>query len=227
MAATLDANVGTKNQQASTTCTLVTGATVASGALLIVGVGDFGVTTITQTTSGGLTWSNLTKITSGSINAQIWYAFAPSGLASGTSLVWTSSLAVDWLMGGFSLLGIDTSGTVVAQNGTSASTTAFSTGSMAAGTGNAVVGVAFEDGSGTATSTITTDTQINNFNNAAQTEAFTMGYDLNSSGSDSIVGNWSTAVSHCCAGGVFKAAAGAAAASLVIPRRGHRGLYMR
>jgi hypothetical protein len=69
--------------------------------------------------------------------------------------------------------------------------------------------MAFEDGSGTATSTSTAPlTELIDFNSAGQTEAFTLAYDLASASTATLAGSWSASVSHAARGGAFKIAAG-------------------
>jgi hypothetical protein len=230
MAVTLDRSIGTGNAQGAASVTLTTSGAAASGALLVIGVGAFvtGSPTITVTGAGGLTWATATTGSSGSLRGLLFYAFAPSGLAGSTALTVSAGAGThDWLISGGSWLGVDISGTLANAltgfNSAAAATAAWATGTIAAGAGNLMVSSTFEDGSGTATSTTTSPAlELNDFNNAAQTEALTMGYKLNSSASDSIAGLWSSALSHLCVGASFKAAAGATAtASLTMaPYRG-------
>ena len=215
MAATLDANLGTKAQAASATASIVTAAAAAAGSLLVFGVGYFtgGGGTASVTTTGGLTWTASSRTQSGSLNGYVFYAYAPSGLASGTTLTWTMSTSTgDWLIGAASFLGMETTPTLLGTNGAAATNTAWSSGSIAAGEVNLGVVMAFEDGSGTATSTTTAPaTELIDFNNAGQTEAFTLGYDLASASTATLAGSWSASLSHVARGGAFRIAAGAAA----------------
>jgi hypothetical protein len=218
MAVTLDRSLGTSNASGAASVNLVTSGAAAAGTLIVLDVGAFvtGSPTVTVTGTGGLTWATATSGSSGSLRKYLFYAFAPAGLASGTTLtVSAGSGTHDWLIDGGSWLGVDISGTLanalVAFNSVAASTAAWSTGTIAAGAGNLLVAGVFEDGSGTATSTTTAPAlELNDFNNATQTEAQTMGYKLSASASDSIAGAWSSALGHVCVGAAFKAAAGAA-----------------
>lgn len=210
MAATLDANLGTKKQAASTTASLVTAAAAASGSLLVIGVGYFNsVNTDSITTTGGLTWASTTLTTSGGIRGRLYYAYAPSGLASGTTLTWTTASTSDWLIGGASFAGMDSTPTLLATNGASATATAWSSGSLVAGAVNLGVVMAFEDGSGTATSTSTAPlTELHDINDAGQTEAFTFAYDLASASTATLAGVWTPSTTHVTRGGAFAIAAG-------------------
>lgn len=210
MAATLDANLGTKAQHLLATASLVTASAAASGSLLVFGVGTFGAGTVTVTTTGGLTWAGTTVTTSGSIKGQLFYAYAASGLASGTTLTWTSSTGTpDWLLGGASFLGAQSTPTLLGTNGAAATAAAWSSGSIAAGAVNLGVVMAFEDGSGTATSTSTAPlTELIDFNDATQTEAFTFAYNLASASTATLAGSWSASLSHVCRGAAFQIAAG-------------------
>ena len=212
MAATLDANIGTKAQAASVTASLVTAAAAAPGSLLVIGVGYFSATaTASITTTGGLTWAATTPTVSGSLRCYIFYAYAPAGLASGTTLTWTASATTpDWLIGGASFLGCESTPTLLGSNGAAATATAWSSGSIAAGETNLGVVMAFEDGSGTATSTSTAPlTELIDFNSAGQVEAFTLAYDLASAATATLAGAWSVSVSHVARGAAFKIAAAA------------------
>lgn len=217
MAAALDATIGTKAQGASTTATLVTSSAAAAGTLLVIGVGYFASggsgATASITTAGGLTWANTTATVSGSLHGYLFYAYASSGLASSTSLTWTISDAnlTDWMIGGASFSGMDSTPTLLAQNGAAATATGWSSGSIAAGATNLGVVMAFEDGSGTATSTSTAPvTELIDFASAGQSEAFTLGYNLTSAATSTLAGSWSSSVSHVARGGAFQIASAAA-----------------
>lgn len=217
MAASLDVTVGTKAQASSTTASLVTSATVASGALIVVGVGFFAASgagvTASVTTAAGLTWANTTQTVSGALHGYLFYAYAASGLASGSTITWTaSSSGNDWLIGAASFLGMETTPTLLASNGAAASSGNWSSGSIAAGETNLGVVMAFEDGSGTATATCTAPvTELIDFNNAGQNEAFVFGYDLASGSTATLAGTWSSSLSHVARGGAFRIATAAAA----------------
>jgi hypothetical protein len=216
MAATLDANLGTAHVTATggLTASLITSAAAAANTLIVIGVGYFSVSTptVSVTTTGGLTWAATARTASGSLSGYLFYAFAPSGLASGTTLTFTASTggSPDWLIGGASFQGMNSTPTLLATNGAGASTQAWSSGSLVAGETNLAVVMAFEDGSGTATSTSTAPlTELIDFNNAGQTEAFTLAYDLASASTATLAGSWSSALSHVTRGAAFRIASGA------------------
>lgn len=217
MAATLDATIGTKAQASAATASLVTSAAAAAGSLVVVGVGFFASAgageTASITTAGGLTWVATTKTSSGSIHGYLFYAYAPAGLASGTTLTWSSGTAnvCDWLIGGASFLGMETTPTLLGQNGAAASSTAWSGGSIVAGEVNLSVLMAFEDGAGTATSTTTAPaSELIDFNNAGQAEAFTLAYNLAGASTATMAGTWSASVSHVTRAAAFRIASAAA-----------------
>lgn len=229
MAVTLDQSLGTGNQSSGTSVNLTTSAAVAAGATIVLGVGSFiGGVPAHSISGGGLTWATAHTSTSGSLRGSLFYAFAPAGLASGTTLTVSAGSTGDWLIGAGSWLGVDTSGTLANAltgfNAVAASTAAWATGTIAAGAGNLMVSVAFEDGSGTATSTTTAPAlELVDVANAGQAEALTMGYKLSASASDSIAGLWSAALGHVCVGAGFKAAVAGAAippSLLMAPYRG-------
>jgi hypothetical protein len=118
VAATLDANIGTKAQRAPSPRAFVTSAAAASGSLLVVGLGGFFTGGApTMTVAGGLTWGVTTGTLSGSLKGYLYYAYAAGGLASGTTITWSASGSTDWLIGGASFLGMDSTPTLLATNG--------------------------------------------------------------------------------------------------------------
>jgi hypothetical protein len=218
-AASVDVTVGTKAQASSATVTLTPAAAVASGALIVIGVGFFAPSgaTASITTAAGLTWANTTQQVSGSLHAYQFYALAPSGLASGigSNITWTISgaAAADWLVGGMSFTGMETTPTLLAQNGAGATAQAWSSGSLVAGETNVGVVVAFEDGSGTGTSTATAPlTERIDFNSAGQSEAFTLAYNLASASTATLAGQWNASQTHVTKGAAYKIAAATAQA---------------
>lgn len=239
MAVTVDqANIGTAAKgSAEANNNLIafnTTAAVASGAMIAILAFRFrsgGGGTITGS-GGSLTWTTVHSITSGNIGIWLICAFAPSGLASGTTLTVTStSNNNDWTVGADSYLGVDTSGTVsaavIATGGASAGTAAWSTGSIGGASGNALIGGAGGDGTlRTSTPTSPANERID-FNNATTAGSITLVDKLSISGSDSLAGTWSGTLDHVAVGAAFAAAAGGGAASLVPAyRRAHSGLYI-
>jgi hypothetical protein len=191
-----------KNETAvgGTTQTLTTGNAVASGGFITLLVGWFGAGSLSSVTGGSLTWSIDKTIANGSVHIALVSAQAAAGLASATT--------PDWLIGGASFLGMETTPTLLATNGAAATASAWSSGSIAAGETNLGVVMAFEDGSGTATSTSTAPlTELIDFNNAGQAEAFTYAYDLASASTATLAGSWSASLSHVARGSAFKIAA--------------------
>lgn len=207
---TLDANLGTKAQAASTTASLVTSAPAAPGSLIVVGVGHFHSSgTISVTTTAGLTWASTVETASGSIRVQLFYAYAAAGLASGSTITWTHSVGNgDWLIGAISLLGAESTPTVLGTNGSVVTGTTWSTGSIVSGEVNLAVSAVFEDGSGTATYTSTGPlTELIDFNNAGQVEALTLSYDLANAATATLAGTVSPSVTNVARGATFKIAA--------------------
>lgn len=214
MAATLDANLGTKAQSASTTCSLVTSSAAAAGTLIVIGVGYFATSgsgvTVSITTAAGLTWGTSTRTNSGSINSYLFWAYAASGLASSSTITWTTSVGnADWLIGAASFLGMETTPTLLAQNGAAASAAPWSSGSIVAGEVNLGVVTAFSDGGGAGTASSTSDaplTELIDLANAGQNEVVTLAYDLASASTATLQGDWSTSLSHTARGGAFEIA---------------------
>lgn len=231
MAVTLDTALGTGKAHTTLTVSVVTTAAVASGAMIDFTVAGFiGANTYSVTATGGLTWATSHHLVSGSLHIYKFRAFAPSGLASSTTLTATATGSnADHMAMAVSFLGVDNASPVSAFNASTASTAAWSSGNVAGSSGDMLTGAAFEDGSGTATSSPTAPgVEYADFNDATQTEAMTGVYKLSVAGTDVIAGTWSGAVSHVAIGVAYKAAAGAADASLIpMPFRTTSSLYRR
>jgi hypothetical protein len=213
LSVTLDAALGTGKAHSTSACSIVTTNAVAAGSVIALGFAGFLATpanTMSITTTGGLTWSTAAgPYTSGSLKLHIFYAFAPSGLASGTTLTGSVTGTNDLMMAAVAFAGVDTSGTITATNGSGATNTAWSSGNVTANSGDGMVGFCFEDGSGTATSSPTAPgVEFADFNDATQTEAMTGAYKLSVAGTDVIAGTWSTSVAHIRGAAALKAAAG-------------------
>jgi hypothetical protein len=123
---------------ASTTLTVTTGATVPAGGRIFIVVGWYHATATAAASGGGLTWvSDGVRIntTTANYHTAVLSADAPSGLASGTVLTVTFSVASDNLaISCFYATGVTSGasgyldGTAVGGNGT---TTAHTTASLA------------------------------------------------------------------------------------------------
>jgi hypothetical protein len=215
-AVALDQSLGQGNRAAGGTCTMTTTAAAASGSIIIIAIGAFRAGSLTSFTmsGGGLTWATDQFLTAGNIRASFASAKAPSGLASGTVLTATPVPAgnCDWIIGGGSFTGIDTSGTILTGTNSSSGTgTAHTSGSITANAGDLLVECSFNDGNGTATST---PTNLELFDKAvgAQTETLTFTYKLGMAATDSTGGTWSASITHVDVGASYLAAGGAAAA---------------
>jgi hypothetical protein len=224
VAVTLDALLGNGKAHdlvAPGTVDVVTTNTVAAGGMiaLIAARFDAGAGTMSVSGTGGLTWATAHNVTSGSLRIYVFYAFAPVGLASGTTLTVSNTNSADLMATAISLLGVDTVSPVSGFNGSGSTGTAWTTGSITAGNGDAIVGASFEDGNATDTSTATGPAvEFSDFNDATQSEAMTAAYKLSVAGTDSVAGAWAASVSHVDIGVAFKAAAAAAAPAVPAPR---------
>lgn len=222
MAVTLDTGLGTGNNTASTTCSMSTTAAVASGGMICLVVGWFinSASTSSVTTTGGLTWTKDAELRATSLHIAIHHAFAPSGLASGTTLTVTFTAGGDSIMGAGSFLGIDTTGTVIASQTNNASTAGWSSGTVASTSGNALIGGSFIDSGSVSSSTPTSPgVELIDKNVAGQSETLTEVYKLSVSGNDVIDGTWNAAAAWIAAAVCYKASAGASATSLAFQRR--------
>lgn len=212
MAVTVDqASLGTA--ATSESAVITTTATVAAGGMIVVLAGMFNATAASlHTVAGGsLTWVSAHTVQSGSYRISLFYAFAPSGLASGTGITVSDTGGTsDITCCAASYLGVDTSGTVVALNGGSASTAAWASGSVAANSGDAIIGGAAGDGTlRTSTPTAPAVERVD-FNSATTSGSITLVDKLTVAGSDSVAGTWSGTLDHRALGVAFKAAAVAA-----------------
>lgn len=231
MAVSLDALLGTAKGHNVAAVITTTNAVAAGGRVVVVaGRFDSGAGTL-SIAGGGLTWATDHNLSSGSLRIYVFSAPAPAGLAASSTLTVSSSSpgTTDIQCGALSLLGVDTSVWVAGFNGAAASTAGWSSGSVSAGSGDTLVGGAFEDGSGTLTSTPTGPAlEAWDFNDATQTEACTGVYTTGLAGSAAAAGTWSGAISHIAIGVAYKAAAAGGATSLLVPpfRRAHSGLYI-
>jgi hypothetical protein len=167
-------------------------------------------------TGGSLSWTTVHSVTSGNIGIYLIAAFAPSGLASGTSIGVNSTVNNnDYTVVAASYAGVDTSGTVSAAvraiGGASAGTAAWSTGTIGGNSGDFYVGGAGGDGT-LRTSTATSDAvERIDFNSGTSAGSITLVDDLNGEASDTLAGTWSGTLTHVAIGAAFIPAAGGGA----------------
>lgn len=217
MAVTFDQALGTGAQSVpgATAGTVTTTGAVPAGGMVVFKAGRFNSAGTTLTASGGgLTWATGHTIASGSIRLYLFYAFAPAGLASGTVLSATPSAASnDFTMCAASYLGVDSAVSPVAFGGAAASTAAWATGSIAASSGNALIGGAYGDGALSTSTPTGPAVERVDFNSATTSGSITLVDKLSVAGSDSLAGTWSGALGHIALGVAFQAAAGGGAAT--------------
>lgn len=219
MAVTVDqTSLGTGNASGSNPTLTTTGAVAAGGHIIVV-AGRFNSTNSTMAVSGGaLTWTQDHTAVSGSIRTSVFRAPAPAGLAASTvlTLTHTGGGVADSIFGAASYLGIDTVGTVVAVNGGGASTAAWSSGSVAGNSGDALVGGAFVD-AGAVSSSVPTAPAVERIdrNIAGQSESLTMADILSLSGATALAGTWNAAGGHVAVAVAYKAAAGGGGGTVV------------
>lgn len=207
---------------ATNVVSITTNVPVAAGSLIELTVGRFSSTpasTLSITAAGGLTWTQVT-VANGNVRTSKFYALAPAGLASGTTLTATNTAgSSDLLMAGFALAGVDavtpfrTSGT-----GTGA-TTAWTTNAVAGLSTDALTGSSFGDGAATSSTPTAPAVEAFDFNSAGQSEYITCAYKLSVAGSDSIAGTLLAAATHAEVGVAYRASTGLVASRLVRSRR--------
>lgn len=227
MAVAVDqASLGTGNASGSTTVSITTTGAVASGAVIALLSGRFfaGATTSSVTGTAGLTWATAHDVTSGNIRVYLFYAFAPSGLASGSTITVTHTNAADSIIGAASYTGVDTSGTIVGFNGAGASTAAWSSSTVTGTAGDGLIGGCFVD-TGAVTNSVPSGSATERIdqNVPAQSETLTLVDNLSMSASDSLAGTWKngsavdTAGTHVAIAAAFKASGAAAASATARP----------
>lgn len=225
MTVTLDTALGHGNAGSTNIVTFATTAPVAVGARIVVIAAFFqgGTATTLTVSGGGLSWAQDNSAVSGSLRIFQWSALAPAGLSSGTTITGTANaVGNDLEIEGVSLLGVDTASPVVAFNGGGASTAAWSSGSIAAGVGNAIVGGAFCDGLVGTSAPGGSNTEFDDFNVVGQNETMTGVFNLNTAASDSASGTFSSAVGHVVSAVAYRAATAAGGAIWRFPRGPHR-----
>jgi hypothetical protein len=147
-----------KSKVSSTTIVLTTAASVAAGGFIVVGVGYFHASATVSLSGGGLTWATDKTGNNGSVRSSVFSAQAPAGLASGTAITATFSVAVNVQgIGGYSFSGIATSAPLDATaSATPTAGTAWNCGGVATlNASDIVLGWAMGDAATATTSTAT------------------------------------------------------------------------
>lgn len=207
----LDAALGTGNGSGLTT-SMTTTAAAASGSTIMMLVGRFSTaaSTVSVTTAGGLTWTAAHNILSSNIRVYLFYAPAPSGLASSTSLgVTHSSGTVDCILGCVSYTGVDAAAGPTAFNGTAAASTGWSSGSVAGSAGNLLVGGSFVD-SGSVSSSVPAGAENERFDRFIVGQAETLVFEdiLSMSGATALTGTWNASATNVAVAASFAPSAG-------------------
>lgn len=215
MAAAIDqGNIGTaakgSGEANSNLVTFNTTAAVAAGAMIVIAAFRFNNTNTTLTASGGsLTWAAAHNVTSGTIRGYLFYAFAPSGLASGTALTVTaSSGSNDWTVCAASYAGLDSADALQAVNGSAAGTAAWATGTIGGSAGDAYIGFAAGDGTLRTSTTTAPAVERIDFNSATTAGSITLVDELEGEANDALAGTWSGTLGHVAVGAAFKVAGG-------------------
>jgi hypothetical protein len=178
-----------------TSVDLVTAAAVAAGGHICVGGARFSGTGSDDLTlaGGGLTWTRVVDVVNGSLRIAIWVAYAPSGLASGTTLTMTLTNGTDCMLSAQSYTGGNSSTVIDGSNNGTGSTAAWSSGSVFVNVGDAEFGCAFCDGL-VGSSIPTNGVEITDFNDATQTETYVAEDIASAVSASDISGTWSGAV---------------------------------
>lgn len=200
MAITVDqANIGTMASTGVTASNKATTAIVVSGAMIVALTFTFttgGATASHTMSGGGLTWTRAHTSSTGTIRISLHYAFAPIGLASGTTLTHTSASNSDHTWAMASYLGVDTGTTFSAFNNGTGPGAPWASGSVAGNSGDALIGGAAGDGT---LRTSTTDAPGNeriDFNSATSGGSITLADKLSIAGTDTLDGDFDGALTY-------------------------------
>jgi len=193
--------------------TFNTSAAVASGAMIVILAHRFhtgGITGTITGTGGGLTWTTVHKSESGNIGIYLVAAFAPSGLASATSIGVNCSVnSNDYTITAASYLGVDSSGGIAgairAFNAGSGAGPGWASGSVTGTAGDALIGGAGGDGT-ISTSTPSAGVERDDFNSGTSSGSITLIDKLSVSGTDSLAGTWSNTLANVSVAAAFKPA---------------------
>jgi hypothetical protein len=195
-----DANLGTNSGQGTSAPSLVTAAAAASGSVIVFTLFTFDPNSLDASVSlagGGLTWTRIQNQSNAQFCFTQFIAYAPSGLASGTTLTITHSAphSPDNMMSCVSYLGVDTVTITGGGNWNTGSTQAWSSGNVSAASTSMLAGAGFTDGYvGTSTPTGGA-TEVSDFNAAAQSETMATEEKFNTGLSD-IAGSWDDGAGH-------------------------------
>lgn len=188
---------------------------VASGALIVVVAFKFQSAAPTAAftfSGGGLSWSiSPTSPVSGNIKAALGYAFAPAGLALGTSLtVGVASSTADITAVASSYTGVDTTTPLDSAGGTSGAVAGWTTNAIT-GTdvGDAVIGGAGSDGSLLSSLVAGDNNERQDFSSGTTSGSVTLYDDLVAEVNDTVAGTWSTGQAWVSVGAAFNDAAAA------------------
>ena len=190
-----------------------TTATVASGGFIVLVAGWWITGTTLDSVSGGsLSWSIDKNRVSGNMHTAVISAQAPSGLASGTTLTANFSTGSDARMfGGMSFTGVATSSPLdVTVDGTNASGTTWSSGSVSIAAGSVLIGAAWNADAWNADfNTQTAGTEALDFGDDPNNFGMAAGYRIEpAGGSVSVGGTWDTTGTTLGVGAAYKEAAG-------------------
>jgi hypothetical protein len=189
---------GSANDAGAATIVLTTGATVAAGSRIVLGVagGNGAGSTLSSVTGGGLTWTIDKSGAPAFFNIYLVSAPAPVGLASGTAITANySGITSGRAILGLSLTGAPIVGTVPAL--TTGAVAAWATASASVSAGSALVAFAINQDNGSSGNTITAPSvEDGEVNAGAATYDAVLAHRLEATaGSVTVAGTWATAVS--------------------------------
>ena len=194
-----------------TTFSFTTTQPVAAGGTIVVGGGWYAVnTTVIGVSGGGLSWT-IDKQASQVVNSYDWLAsaYAPAGLAAGTTITVTYGLSIGYpTIGGLSFTGIAPAAPVVgtALGPTEVATAGWSTGSYAISGPAAIVALNYSEGVVTGNTPTSPSIESGEQVTAAD-QAHVIEYRIEpTAGSFSVAGAWNAASTNTTIGVAYKAA---------------------
>lgn len=196
------------------TLALTTNVTIASGDLIVVHAGAFGGSGVglSSVSGGGLTWTVFAPGRAGTVTGPTMsfaYAFAPSGLASGTTITatYTSTMEVRTLSGS-SLSGVDTGDPIGVSLGPVELTPAgtnWTTGSGTIEAGSLLMGAGWAEGTGSGSTASGSSTNLVQANNSGDGYGHAVHYRTSTG---AVTGTWGGSALSVAIGLEFRAAAG-------------------
>lgn len=202
------------NLSSQSSLTLTTTAAVPVGDKIILGTGGWGGATVMTVTGGGLTWTRDLAANNSNDQIAIHSAPCPAGLASGTVLTVSYSVAIGGpFIAAASFANLQSVAPDKTSSATPATGTAWAAASMATTVTDTVVGLAWSDGPSTSSTPTSPWVEAWDATDTGSTEQITLVYQESvAAGSYVPAGTWAvSAAGQVVIGVAYKASAGGGA----------------